>query len=97
MLTDCLLTCCALRTRVNMSAIGSLMLICFPLPAGFSHARHFATHGHFAQFMTRQSEFAVNTTSASGYGTACTQTGRAGVTRQTLKLETSLVAFFVGF
>src|SRR5690606_10891706 len=28
MLTDVLLTCCALRTRVNMSAMGSLMLMC---------------------------------------------------------------------
>ena len=39
---------CALRIRVSMSAIGSVMLIALSLPTGLGHARHFAAHGHFA-------------------------------------------------
>src|SRR3546814_8511837 len=34
----------------------------FLLPAGFSHARHFATQRHFAQLVTSQTELAVNAT-----------------------------------
>src|SRR5690625_835328 len=96
MLTDCLLTICPLRTRVNISAIGSLMLIyVYLLPAGLGHARHFATHGHFAQFVAGDAELAVYTPGTPGDSAARTQTRRAGIARKALQLETSLVAFFV--
>src|SRR3546814_18719809 len=67
----------------------------FLLPAGFSHARHFATQRHFAQLVTSQTELAVNATRTTGNAAAVTLKGRVGITRQLLQLQASLIAFFV--
>src|SRR5580704_12436334 len=50
----------ALRTRVNMSAIGSVIVIPFvpPLPAGLGHTRHLAGVSELAQADAAQSELA---------------------------------------
>src|SRR5690606_16260745 len=95
--TDVLLTCCALRTRVSISAMGSLMLmVLFLLPAGLGHAGDFAAHGHFAQFVARQAEFAEDATGTAGHDAAVALARRAGIARQLLQLQTGLVAVLVG-
>src|SRR5690625_2932368 len=97
MLTDSLLTICALRTRVSISATGSLMLISVLLPAGFSHTRDLAAQGHLAQFMTSNTELLVDTTRTTGHGATIAHTGRIRIARQLLQLETGEVTLFVGF
>src|SRR5260364_294161 len=60
--TDTLLTICALRTRVNISEIGSLILIdIFPLspalPTRFDYARNFSAECNLTDFAARQAKF----------------------------------------
>src|ERR1700730_19051015 len=50
---------CALRMRVRISAMGSVMLIVRASPAGLRQARNFPTIGRFAQLRARQPKLAV--------------------------------------
>src|SRR5699024_5802059 len=96
MLTDFLLTICALRTRVNMSAIGSLMLMCILLPARFGHTGYLATHCHFANFVTSQTELLINTTWAASDSTTVAHASWVRVAWKLLQVEASLIALFIG-
>src|SRR5690606_13668342 len=96
MLTDVLFTICALRTRVNISAMGSLMLMYFLLPAGFGHAGHFAAHRHFAKFVACEAKLAEYATRTTGNDAAIALASRVRIAGQLLQLQTCLIAFFVG-
>src|ERR1700709_2553030 len=96
MVTVTLSTCCALRMRVSISAMGSLMLIIVLLPAGLGDAGYFTLHRHFAKFVASQAELAEHATRATRNHAAIALAGGVGVARQLLQLEPSLVTFFVG-
>src|SRR5690606_33169538 len=96
MLTVTLSTCCALRMRVSISAMGSLMLILVLLPAGLGHAGHFALHGHFTQFVAGQAELAEHAARAAGDHATIALARGVRVARQLLQLQASLVTLFVG-
>src|SRR5512135_3702262 len=86
---------CALRMRVNMSEIGSLMLIVSPLPACLDHTGDFAAHRVFAQLAATQAEFAERAARTPRQRTAVAQTHRAGIARKRLQLLARLGALFV--
>src|SRR5690606_26388955 len=96
MVTDVFSTCCALRMRVSISAMGSLMLILNLLPAGLGHARDFAAHGHLAQLDAPKTELAENATRAAGDCATVALARGIRVARQLLQLQASLIAVFVG-
>src|SRR5487761_2763298 len=50
----------ALRIRVSMSAMGSVIVIAVLLPTCLRHARHLAGVDHLAQADTAQAELAVH-------------------------------------
>src|SRR5512132_2431311 len=87
---------CALRMRVSMSAMGSLMLIRFLLPARLDHSGDLAAHGDLADLVARQPELAERAARASGHGAAVAQAHRRGVAGQRLQLRARLVAGVVG-
>src|SRR5487761_2580343 len=89
----------ALRMRVNISAMGSVMLmiqflacasISAELPAGLAQARHVAAHGRFAQLVATEAEFSVDTVRAAGNGAARGLAAGAGVARQLLQFRLGL-------
>src|SRR5919109_507111 len=55
----------ALRTRVSMSATGSITLISRPLPAGFAHAGNFPAQRELTETDAAQLELAGRTTAAA--------------------------------
>ena len=66
----------ALRIRVSMSAMGSVMVISasLPSPAGLGHARDLAGMGELAQADAAETELAVHRTRAGrNGGTACSR------------------------
>src|SRR6185369_8240179 len=69
---------CALRMRVSMSEIGSVIV----LPTGFGYTGNQAIEGGFAKRQTRTGKFAQITVASAAHGAAVDQTGRAGVARQ---------------
>src|SRR5512142_1974736 len=86
--TDSFSASCALRMRVSISAIGSLMLmLCLLSPAGFGHAGDFTAHGDVAQLVSPQAELAVDPARAAGQLAAVTHPRRARVARQPLQLH----------
>src|ERR671913_836583 len=69
--TDSFSDICALRMRVSMSEIGSLILMQFSpasleSPAGLDDARDFPAHRDFAKLVAPQTEFPVRAARASG-------------------------------
>src|SRR5258705_3343417 len=96
MLTSTCPTIWALRMRVNMSAIGSLMLIACSLPARLDHAGHLAAHRQFAQLDAPQAELLVHAARAPGEGATVAQAHRRRVARQPLQLGARRVAVLVG-
>src|SRR5690606_14238485 len=82
-----------------MSAIGSVMLICYSsplrLPAGLDHARDLATHGDLAQLVARQAELAIHAAGPPGQRATVAQTHWTRVARQLLQLGTRLVSLLV--
>src|SRR5476649_1618422 len=84
---------CALRMRVNMSAMGSLMLIYALLPARLDHSRDLATHGDLADLVAPQTELAERAARAAGHGAAVAQPHGRGIARQRLQLG---ARFFLG-
>src|SRR4029450_1219094 len=93
-------TICALRMRVSMSAIGSVMLMLYPLgpllPACLDDARHFAAHGEGPQLVAAEAELAEIAARAAGNRTSVAQTRRIGIARQLLHLEPGRHAILVG-
>src|SRR3990172_8853218 len=89
-------TTCALRMRVSMSAIGSLMLIRFSLPTGLDHAGHFAPERELAQLAAREAEFAEYAARPAGERAAVAQAHGRGVARQLLQSQARFVAGLVG-
>src|SRR5688572_10616109 len=95
MLTSTCPTIWALRMRVSMSAIGSLMLIADSLPARLDHAGHLAAHRELAQLDASKAEFLVDAARAPGQRAAVAQPHRRGVARQPLQLGARRVAILV--
>src|ERR1700704_3655986 len=87
---------CALRMRVNMSAMGSLMLIYVLLPARLDHSRDLATHGDLADLVAPQTELAERAARAAGHGAAVAKAHRRRVARQRLQLGAGLLLGVLG-
>src|SRR5579862_5508946 len=87
---------CALRMRVSMSAMGSLMLIFALLPARLDHPGNLATHGDLADLVAAQAELAERAAGAAGHRAAVAQAHGRGVAGQRLELGAGLVAGLVG-
>src|SRR5437868_1622055 len=87
---------CALRMRVNMSAMGSLMLICALLPARLDHAGDLAAHRDLADLVAREAELAERAARAARHRAAVAQPHGRGVARQRLELGARLVLRVVG-
>src|SRR3989304_625360 len=96
MLTSTCPTIWALRMRVSISAIGSVMLIADSLPARLDHARNLAAHRKLAQFDPPQGELAVHAPRASGQRAAVAQPHRRSVARQLLQLGARGVPVLIG-
>src|SRR5690242_4580391 len=86
----------ALRMRVSMSAIGSVMLIALSSPARFDDARHFAAHRELTQLVAREAEFLVHAARTAGQRAAVAQPDRRGVARQLLQLDARRFLVLVG-
>src|SRR5689334_23913724 len=87
---------CALRMRVSMSAMGSLMLISCLLPARLDHSGNLAAHGDLADLVAREAELAERAARAAGHGAAVAKPNRGGVARQRLKLRARLLLGVLG-
>src|SRR5215207_2634137 len=83
---------CALRMRVSMSAMGSLMLICGLLPARLDHAGDLAAHRDLADLVAREAELAEGAARAAGHGAAVAKAHGGRVARHRLDLGAGLVA-----
>src|SRR5258706_4184684 len=86
----------ALRMRTSMSAMGSLMLIVFPLPACLDDAGHFALEREVAQPVPAQAELAVHAAVPAGERAAVAQPHRRRVAPQPLQLRARDVLRLVG-
>src|SRR5687768_2106561 len=87
---------CALRMRVSMSAMGSLMLMFWLLPARLDHSGDLATHGDLADLVAREPELAEGPARAPGDGAAVAQAHGRRVAGQRLELGARLVPRIVG-
>src|SRR5436305_1589231 len=87
---------CALRMRVSMSAMGSLMLISCLLPARLDHSGDLAAHGDLADLVARQAELAERAARPAGHGAAVAKAHGRGVAGQRLEFRARLLAGLVG-
>src|ERR1700675_1290607 len=87
---------CALRMRVSMSAMGSLMLIFVLLPARLDHSGNLAAHRDLADLVAPEAELAERAARPAGYRTAVAQPHGGCVARQRLQLGPGLVLGLVG-
>src|SRR5688572_29583405 len=85
----------ALRMRISMSAMGSLMLMGALLPACLDHAGHFAAQRELAQLVARETELAEHAARPSGQRATVAQAHRRGIARQLLQLLARLFLRFV--
>src|SRR5688572_19319619 len=85
----------ALRMRISMSAIGSVMLMRRSSPAGLDHAGHLALEGELAQLVAAEAELAVHAARPPGHGAAVAQAHGGSVARQLLQLGARLFARLV--
>src|SRR5687767_1993823 len=80
----------ALRMRTSMSAIGSVMLMSFPLPSFLptclDDAGHLALERQVAQLVAAEAELAVHAARPPGERAAVAQPDRRGIARQLLQL-----------
>src|SRR5689334_10019045 len=87
---------CALRIRVSMSAMGSVMLMGHSLlPARLGDARDLPAHRVFPQLVATEAELAEHAARATGDRAPVAQPGRICVARQRLKLESRREAVLV--
>src|SRR3970040_1773496 len=96
MLTSVWPTIWALRMRVSMSAIGSLMLIRLSLPACLNHTRDGAVQRHIAQLVAPETELAKYTARTARDRATISQPCRRRITRQFLQPLACLVLCLVG-
>src|SRR5580765_2784880 len=82
----------ALRMRVSMSAIGSLMLIGRSLPARLDYTRHFAVQRELAQLDAPESELLVYAARPPRQSATVAQAHRRGIPWQPLQLGARRVA-----
>src|SRR3569833_4728489 len=98
MLTSDYCARCALRMRVSMSAMGSVILkihayLLNPvivradvwrlrLPARLDQTRHITAHRRLAQLVASETELAIRTVGAAAHAAAAALAGRARVARQ---------------
>src|SRR3954467_1770173 len=75
--------------RVNMSAMGSCMLISLLLPARLDDAGHLALERQVAQLVAAEAELAVDPARTARQRAAVAQAHGRGITRQLLQLEPS--------
>src|SRR5690242_4824765 len=87
---------CALRMRVSMSAMGSLMLISCLLPARLDHSGNLAAHRDLADLVAREAELAERAARPAGHGAAVAQPHGRGVARKRLELGARLLLRVVG-
>src|SRR5262249_7405283 len=89
---------CALRMRVSMSAMGSLMLISCLLPARLDHSGNLAAHRDLADLVAREAELAERAARAARHGAAVAKAHGRGVAGQRLQLGARLLLrVFRGF
>src|SRR3569832_1839346 len=104
MLTSAFCARCALRMRVSMSAMGSVILIIHAyllipvivsadvwrlrLPARLDQTRHITAHRRLAQLVASETEHAIHTVGAAALAAAATLAGRARDARQRLEQTT---------
>ena len=86
----------ALRIRVSMSAMGSLMLIVGLLPARLDHAGDLAAHRDLADLAAREAELAESAARTARDRAAVAQAHGGSVAGQRLELGARLVAGVVG-
>src|SRR5512141_180263 len=87
---------CALRMRVSMSAMGSLMLMISLLPARLDHAGDLATDRDLADLVAPEAELAESAARAARDGAAVAQPHGGRVAGERLQLRPRLVARVVG-
>src|SRR5688572_22334590 len=87
---------CALRMRVNMSAMGSLMLISCLLPARLDHSGNLAAHRDLADLVAREAELAERAARAARDRAAVAQAHGGSVAGHRLDLGAGLVLRLVG-
>src|SRR5512147_2925819 len=88
---------CALRMRVSMSAMGSVMLILrVSLPARLRHPGHLAAERDLAQLVARQAELPEHAARTAGELAAVAQAHGRGVARQLLQRRARLGTLLVG-
>src|SRR5689334_7987969 len=79
---------CALRMRVNISAMGSVMLMGHSLlPARLDDARDLPAHTVFPQLVAAEAEFAEDTAWTTGDRATIAQPRRIRIAGQRLQLE----------
>src|SRR5882672_1595279 len=87
----------ALRMRVSISAMGSVMLMrSILLPAGLDQSRDLAAKRDLAQLVARQTELAEHAARPAGQAAAVAKAHRRSVPRQLLQLLPRLLAILVG-
>src|SRR5215831_16388939 len=96
MLTLTFSVACALRMRVSMSAMGSLMLISCLLPARLDHPGDLATHGDLADLVAREPELAERAAGTTRHGAAVAKAHGGSVAPQRLQLRARLLLRVVG-
>src|SRR5215831_13333678 len=90
-------TAWALRIRVSMSAMGSVMLMrSILLPARLGQSGNLASQRDLAQLVAREAELAEDAARPAGELAAVAKAHRRGVPRQLLKLLARLLAVLVG-
>src|SRR5688572_3976577 len=82
--------------RVNMSEIGSVILIAASLPAGLPDARNLAAHRRLAQLRARQTELAIVAVRPPRQRAAVAQPDRIRVARQRLQFLLRLELVLIG-
>src|SRR5688572_30503512 len=90
----------ALRMRISMSAMGSLMLMRSPYlplsPACLDDARHLALERELAQLVARKAELPIHAPRPAGERAAVAQAHRRRVARKLLQLGARLLLRVVG-
>src|SRR3954465_5389387 len=81
---------CALRMRVSMSAMGSLMLISCLLPARLDHSGDLAAHRDLADLLARAAELAERAARPAGHRAPVAKPHGRSVARKRLQLRARL-------
>src|SRR3982751_71241 len=87
---------CALRMRVSMSAMGSLMLMISLLPARLDHAGDLPAHRDLADLVAGEAELAEGPAGTAGDGAAIAKPNGRRIAGQRLQLRARLVPRVVG-